>query len=245
MTTFTRVTSDGDNQRPEWSPDGKRIVFISDRGLRPAIWWQVADASSPAELLFTPPEGDPYEAMLSPDGKWLAYRTGPVGRPPRSILAVPLDGGERKPIMLATGNFYTQMPRISPDGHWLTYQSSESGAYEVYVRPFPGAGGRKQVSAGGGTEPLWAKSGNALFYRSPHGVMSVPVTTGATFGITGPRSIRLTGDFMSNPSHPNYDVSPDGSEVLLIRRAGEEVQTIVVENWGRELRERMANRAPR
>jgi serine/threonine-protein kinase len=247
LTTFTKVTSDGVNQRPEWSPDGKRVVFVSDRGPKPAIWWQLADASAPAELLFTPPEGDPYEAMLSPDGKWLIYRTGPAGKPARSILAVPLEGSDRKPIVLVTGHFRAVMPRISPDGRWMAYQTDESSTttYEVYVRPFPGDGSRQQVSAGGGIEPLWSKAGNALFYRTPQGVMSVSVTTGAAFAVTGPRTLRVSGDFLTNPSHQNYDVSPDGSEFLLIRRAGEDVQTIVVENWGRELRERMANRSPR
>jgi serine/threonine-protein kinase len=233
-TTLTRVTSEGTNQRPEWTPDGKRVVFVSDRGGRSAYWWQPADGGGPAELLYNPPQGDPFEGVLSPDGRWLVYRTGPAGKPPRSIFAVPLDARDRKSIPIVTGKSYIQMPRLSPDGRWLAYQSNESNTFEIYVRPFPGPGGRVQVSAGGGSEPLWARSGRVLYYRRGQELVRVSVTTGATFGI-GDRKTVLTGDYLTNPSHPNYDVLPDGSDFLMIRRAGDEVQTIVVQNFGREV----------
>jgi serine/threonine-protein kinase len=231
--TLTRLTAEGSNQRPEWTADGKRILFISDRGGQPAFWWQPADGSGPAELLYKPEQADPFEGQLSPDGKWLIYRTGPGGKPPRSVFAVRLDG-KSSPVPLVTGASYIQMPRLSPDGHWLAYQSNETGVFEVYVRPFPGAGGRVQVSTGGGSEPLWARSGRALYYRSGPDVVEVSVTTGTTFGV-GQRRVAITGDYRINPSHQNYDVMPDGSGFLMIRRAGEEAQTILVHNWVREL----------
>ena len=126
------------------------------------------------------------------------------------------------------------MPRLSPDGHWLAYQSNESGTFEIYVRPFPGPGGKVQVSSGIGVEPLWGASGRMLYYRTGRDVIGVPVTTGASLTL-GERKVVLTGDFLQNPSHPNYDVSPDGSEFLMMRRAGEDVLTIVVHNWAREV----------
>src|ERR1019366_3025209 len=145
-TTLTKVTSEGNNQRPEWSPDGKRLVFVSDRAGQAAFWWQPADGSGPAELLYKPAEGDPFEGLMSPDGRWLGYRTGPAGKPQRPIFAVPLDG-DRKTIELVASKYFNQMPRLSPEGHWLAYQSNETGSYEIYVRPFPGAGGKVQVSS--------------------------------------------------------------------------------------------------
>jgi serine/threonine-protein kinase len=241
--TLTKVTSDGNNQRPEWTPDGKKIVFVSDRGGAPAIWWQVADGSAQAELLYRPAESDVFEAFLATDGKWLVYRTGPGGKPSRSIFAVPLDG-DRKPIMLVSTNLSSMMPRLSPDGHWLAYQSNESNAFEIYVRPFPGAGGRVQVSAGGGTEPLWAHSGRMLYYRRGQDIVGAAVTTGASFGI-GERKVVVNGEYQTNVSHPNWDISPDGSEFLMIRRAGEEVHTIVVQNWGREIAAKTGGRGTR
>jgi serine/threonine-protein kinase len=125
-------------------------------------------------------------------------------------------------------------PRLSPDGHWLAYASNISGRYEVYVRPFPDSGGRVQVSVEGGNEPLWSRSGQTLFYRSPQGIVAVKVFPGASFGL-GDRKLVLTGDFLTSGSHPNYDVAPDDSAFLMLRRAGDEVQTVVVHNWVREL----------
>jgi serine/threonine-protein kinase len=236
--TLTKITSEGNSQRPEWTPDGKRLLFVSDRAGGAAFYTQPADGSSAsAELLYKPVEGDPFEALLSPDGHWLVYRTGPAASLPRSILAVELGAGvDRKsiPIVTGTSTTYAQMPRLSPDGHWLAYQSNETGPTEIYVRPFPGAGARTQVSSGGGTEPLWSHSGRELYYRKGGDVIGVSVTPGASFAIGLPKTI-VKGDFLGNPSHPNYDVSPDGSGFLMLRRAGDEVQTVVVYNWLREV----------
>ena len=85
---------------------------------------------------------------------------------------------------------------------------------------------------------MWARSGHALYYRSAQGVVAVAVTTGPTFTV-GERRVVLSGDYLLNASHANYDVSPNGAELLMIRRAGLEPQTVVVHNWVRELRDRV------
>ena len=234
--TKTRITTDGTNDRPEWSPDGKRLLFTSTRGDKHGYWLQPTDGSGPAELLYSPEQGDPFEAVMSKDGKWLVYRTGPAASTPRSIFAVPLTGAKKViPMVLGnTAGTFIQMPRLSPDDHWLAYQSNESGRFEVYVRPFPDAGGRVTISAGGGTEPLWSRDGHTLYYRVGNDVVAVKVATGATLSV-GERNVVATGNYSTNPSHPNWDVSPDGSEFLMLRHAGEEVQVILVQNWGREV----------
>ena len=235
--TFEKFTTAGSDMRPEWSHDGKRIVFLSGRGGKIGIWWQPVDGSGPAELLYQP-DVEPYEAIISPDGKWLIYRTGPGSTNSRDILAVSLDG-DRKPVPIVTGPNAEAMPRLSPDGKWLAYQSNESGPYEVYVRPFPGTGGRVQISNDNGTEPLWAKSGRTLYYRrGKGGLAAVAVTTGAAFSI-GERRVALESDYVQDASHPNYDVAPDG-RFLVLKRAGADAQTVIVHNWGRELREKTA-----
>jgi hypothetical protein len=244
--TLTKITSEGRSQRPEWTPDGKRLLFVSERNGHSAFYTQPADGSGPAELLYRPVEDDPFEGLLSPDGHWLVYRTGPAANPPRSILAVELRAGaDRKsiPIVTGTATNFAQMPRLSPDGHWLAYQSNQTGSMEIYVRPFPGAGARTQVSSGGGnTEPLWSHSGRELYYRKGGEVVGVSVTPGASFTIGLPKTI-VKGEFLGNPSHPNYDVSPDGSGFLMLRRAGDEVQNVVVYNWLREVMAKTAGQS--
>lgn len=237
--TFTRLTTEGANVRPEWTADGRRVVFVSTRTGRSSIWSQPADGSGAAEELYRP-EAEPYEALVSPDMKWLIFRTAPGVRFPRDILAVPM-GADRTVVPIVTGPYTDMMPRLSPDGRWLAYQTNETGRFEIYVRPFPASGARVQVSDKGGSEPMWGRSGRSLYFRGPVGeVVEVSVTTGDEFSI-GPSSVVLTGDYLTDASHPNYDVSPDG-RLLMLKRAGAESQTIIVHNWRAELRRKTAAR---
>ena len=238
--TFTRLTTEGVNIRPEWTADGRYVIFVSTRDAKTGIWRQPADGSGPAELFYQP-EYEPFEAIMSPDMKWLLFRTAPGVKHSRDILAVPLEGSDRTVVPIVTGPETESMPRLSPDGKWLVYHSNETGRFEVYVRPFPASGARIQVSDNGGSEPLWGRSGRTLFYRGPLGeVTEVSVTTGSDFSI-GTKKIVLSGDYLTDSSHPNYDIAPDG-RFLMLKRAGAESQTIVVHNWGRELREKTAPR---
>ena len=235
--TLTRLTTVGTNMRPEWTPDGKRVVFRSERQRGPGIWWQPADGSGPAELLYQP-TADPFEAIVSPDGKYLIYRTSPGAKFSRDIFYVTING-DTTPKPLVVGPYAEIMPRISPDGRWMAYMSDETGQYEVYVRPFPTAGGRIQVSTDGGQDALWSRDGRTLFYRTGQRIMAASVSTSPSFTIKG-RSVAAEGDFVPNASHPNYDVAPDGKHFLVMKRAGGEAQTIVVHNWLPEVRARIA-----
>jgi serine/threonine protein kinase len=237
--TFTRITTEGINIRPEWTPDGKGVVFISNRAGTSGIWQQPADGSGAASLLYQP-DVEPFEAIVSPDSKWLLFRTAPGAKQSRDILAVPMTG-ERKVTPVVVGPETESQPRFSPDGKWLAYQSNESGRFEIYVRPFPENGARIQVSDNGGTEAVWGRSGKSLYYRGLLGeVMEVNVTTGAGFSI-GARKVVLNGDYLTDSSHPNWDISPTG-RFLMLKRAGAESQTIVVHNWGAELRAKTATK---
>ncbi len=133
------------------------------------------------------------------------------------------------------------MQRISPDGRWIAFTTDESGQPEVVVQPFPGPGGRVQVSNGGGSEPVWSRDGRRLFYRGDEKFMSATISSGPTFAIAA-RDTLFADEYMyaTNP-HANYDVMPDGSFIFL--KAASEGNMVVVTNWKSVLRSRMSGAA--
>ena len=233
--TFTRATNKGYNDRPEWSRDGKRVIFLSDQAQGGyGIWWQPVDGSAPAEKVFSGPNTI-REVIATPDGKSLVFREDHPDRR-RDLYLLPLDG-KRTPLPLVVTDADELMPRISPDGRWLAYQSDESGQAEVYVRPFTGTGGRVQVSANGGREPLWSRDGTRVLYRQGRQVIGavLDTTSGSTPSITK-RSVVAEGDFLSHPFHQNYDVAPDGRSLLMLAPVADDSRFMVVLNWDREVR---------
>ena len=85
--------------------------------------------------------------------------------------------------------FNEAAPRFSPDGRWLAYISDESGRYEIYVQPYPGPGGKWQISTEGGTEPVWNPNGRELFYRNGDKMMAVDIATQPGFSAGKPRML--------------------------------------------------------
>jgi serine/threonine-protein kinase len=105
-------------------------------------------------------------------------------------------------------------PMFSPDGRWIAYISNETGRNEIYVRPFPGPGGKWQVSTGTADDPTWSPDGRALFFASAteQRVMVAPFTVnGDSFRADRPR-FWSTGQFVARPRPPSRDwaMHPDG-----------------------------------
>jgi hypothetical protein len=102
--------------------------------------------------------------------------------------------------------FNETAPQFSPDGRWLAYISDESGRDEIYVQPYPGPGGKWEISTEGGTEPVWNPNGQELFYRSGDKMMAVDVTTQLGFAAGKPRML-FEGPYMpSEVTFPNMVV---------------------------------------
>ena len=119
----------------------------------------------------------------------------------------------RKFVRVATEANYQGDSRFSPDGRWLAYDSDESGRFEVYVRPFPGPGGRWQVSMAGGSQPHWRRDGKELtFLTSDNKLMAVPVGTIPAFQ-AGPPALL----FAIHPSLNGaaYDATGDHQRFLV------------------------------
>ena len=228
-TTLTRLTSEpGLDQNPVWTPDGRRIIFTSDRaGGARNLWWQAADGAGSAERLATSsnlqvPTG------IARDGTSVVFHetVRPLGRDQaHDLLQLALDGSHRVTPLLQT-KFDELNGIVSPDGHWLAYESDSSGRLEIYVRPFPNAGsGQWQVSTGGGVAPVWAPNDKELFYLGPDGTLwRAPVETNGAAWNAGTPTKLFDGRGYYTPRGANvgrtYDVSTDGQRFLMINAPG-------------------------
>jgi dipeptidyl aminopeptidase/acylaminoacyl peptidase len=236
--TFTRLTSSGNSERPEWMFGGKRVVYPSDRDSAGfySIWWTPSDGSGQPEKVFSS-RFSIREVIASPDNRYLIYREDHSTNR-RDIHLLPLDGPRTSRPLLTTG-FDELMPRISPDGKRLAYMSDETGQYEVYIRALPGLGGRVQVSTNGGTEPLWSRDGR-LFYRQGTQLIAASIITAPSLLVS--REVVFDGPYETHPFHPNYDAAPDGKSFLMLKTADDDTQVIAVVNWLDELRQRIAQK---
>ncbi|MEE9156058.1 MAG: protein kinase [Gemmatimonadota bacterium] len=229
--TFTRLTFESDNFYPEWTPNGRRIGFVSERNGGPDLFWRLADGSGSVEPLLTA-DLSQWEIAWAPDGKSFVYRqnhpeTG------RDLWVYRLDGQEQ-PRPLVKSYDQERAARVSPDGRYVAYVSDESEFAEVYVRTLAESGGKWQISTDGGTEPLWSRDGKELFYRHGDELIAVAVETEPVFTL-GTSKVLFEGPYVPNPHHTNYDIHPDGDRFVMVKSAEGERQVVVVLNWVAEL----------
>ena len=236
--TPTRITSTGNyNDRPEWSADGRFVLFRSDREARTAIWTQPVDLSEPAVKIQSSTQHDFYEGVPSPDGRYLLYQIDDAGEHQADVMYRALSGDTAsRPVAVTTA--VEAQPRVSPDGRWVAYVSDASGVAQVVVRPFPGPGGQVQVSVAGGSEPVWARNGRQLFYRDGRHMVAATIKTTPTFAVTGRTDLFPDEYVFAQAPHANFDVTPDGSRFLMIRSA-EGVKLSVVYGFQHELHARL------
>ncbi len=206
--TQTALTSPraGSSQAAIWTTDGTRIVYRGTRAGFRNLFWKAMDGSGDEERLTTS-EYLQTPTSAAPDGN-IAFYEGA-----RDIWVLPLDTREPLPF-LRTPAFETS-PRFSPDGRWLAYVSLDSGVAEVYVRPFPGPGGRLQISNGGGSEPVWSRSGGELFYRDGNRMMSTVLRMVPTLSAERPRLLFEGSYLRSDTGGSGYDVAGDGRFLMI------------------------------
>jgi Tol biopolymer transport system component len=237
---LTRITFGGSvNQDSIWTPDGKRIAVQSNREGTLNLFWQLADGSGGVEHLVSS-EYDNFPISWSPDGQLLAFaEVNPTTG--YDIWVLRLSDRKAQPFLRTT--FNESAAHFSPDGRWLAYISDESGRFEIYVQPYPGPGGKWQISTEGGMDPVWNPNGRELFYRSGDKMMAVDITTQPGFAAGKPRLL-FEGRYEPAPVPiANYDVSPDGQRFLMVKPTEQEqaapTQINVVLNWFEELKRRV------
>ena len=235
--TGRRLTEEGgQSDRPDWSPDGHRLLFRGTRGGPTAIWAQAADGTGRAETLVSPGMATA-EAVFSADGHAVFFRAA-HRETGMDILMKRLDGDTTiTPIAATPSNEY--MPSVSADGQWIAYVSNAAGPLDVYVRRLNSAAAPLAISTGGGSEPRWARDGRHIYYRANHRMIAAAVTTAPGFTVTS-RDTLFDDVFANDPFHAGFDVSPDGKHFLMLAPVDNSQQTVVVLNWKRSVKARMA-----
>lgn len=240
--TFERFTFEARNITPLWTPDGRRLIFSTTRNFGvPQLVFRRTDGIGEVEQLVST-RFPSFVGSWTPDGQSLAFTRH--GNRDKDIMLKSFED-ESPPVALLDSRFDETGAAFSPDGRSLAYVSDESGRGEVYVRAFPGPGTRVQLSTDGGDEPVWAKSGHELFYRSDSGMMGVAVDATDGGGELRIGESRLLFDdrfeMSSIAGLANYDVSSDG-RFLMVEPYEENkgpTQLYVVLNWFEELERRV------
>jgi Tol biopolymer transport system component len=242
-----RLTFDLTATGPVWTPDGRRIAFASARADKstPNLYWQMANGTGEAQRL-TESQNNQYPMSWHPSGKLLAYEEDSA-KTQRDIMILPLDGDESsgwkpgKPTVFLGTPSVERQAAFSPDGRWLAYVSLESGQPEVYVRPFPGPGGKWQISSGIGAQPVWSENGKELFYRGNLALMVVPYAAeDGSFRAEKPRPWSPGRIQPREPDSRQVDLHPDGQRFVILKAPDEAVakqnHVVLILNFADELR---------
>ena len=241
-----RLTSEAAVRTVIWTPDGGRIIFSWNKEPPTALFWIPADGSGEAERLTTPDVGTAdFPTSVSPDGQVVLFthflETRILVTGDRELWQVPLDG-ERTPQPVVQGEFSRGNAALSPNGQWLAYRSNQSGAFEVYLQPYPGPGATTSVSIGGGDSPVWSRDGRELFYRIGNRMMVVEVEPEPTLRVSPP-AVLWEEPYYDQPvgtGTRQYHVAPDGLFLMIRQGAATDnssapPEIILVQNWLDEL----------
>jgi Tol biopolymer transport system component len=238
--TATQLTFDpAQDAGPHWSPDGRRLLFTSDRAKTGIgnLYWMNADGTGNATRL-TESSQSQVASSWHPSGKFVAYMEQGASPTQLDLMTLPLEDDAVRGWVPGTPKVFVSnpatkvLPAFSPDGRWIAYVSNEGGGdlLDVYVRPFPGPGGMWRVSYGGGGFPHWSRVGRELlFFKSPNVMVAPYEVAGDSFSVVKPRpwtetSIRGVG--LPSP----YDIHPDGKRLAVVgsRDEGTAVRDTVV-----------------
>ena len=230
----TRFTSDRESYSGAvWSPDGNSLFYCATHLGSPALFRKSSGGTATEELLVN----DAVEpTSISPDGRrLLCTRSGGKTGDDLWIVPLPPEAGDKPAPKVFLETPYEEMQgQFSPDGRWIAYASNESGQLEIYAVPFPGPGGKRRISSGGGILPLWRGDGRELFYVTNEGrLMAVEVIARNGTLETGHVQNLFSGLITNLDRNMTYGISADGQKVLVVVDEGarSSFPLTLLENW--------------
>ena len=203
----TRLTDGGNEEFPIWARDGKTITYVSTDGRTSTVYRIPADGSGPPQVLLKGNKMAPND--WSPDGH-LVLMNFERGRPYLAVhsAADQRAGLERLPMQFANG----AEAQFSPDGKWVAYVGAggTSAAGVILVQPFPGPGGRIQVSKYPGSQPRWSRDGRTLFYMQYDKKLMAAGLDPQKASASAPQMVFQTRIVASRYAFFQYAVAADG-----------------------------------
>ena len=218
-----------EDRDPIWSPDGRYILFRSNRNDSDGLYRKLLAREEEPELLLKS-EGRAVPEDWSDDGRFIMY--GDIG----SIYVLPLDDDQnpQDPIEVVPGlesTIYDE-PKFSPDAEWIAYVSDESEQYDVYIKRWKVKSENQRISTQGGSQPQWREDGKGLFYLALDGNMMAVELRGETLDPDIPIRLFQTGLSVSTATD-QYAVTRDGQKFLINNslKTRDSSSIVIVTNW--------------
>ena len=235
-----KLTFEGNDFSPLWTPDGQQLVFESERTEQGSGMYVTPIDGSMADTQRLPVEGHSHPFAFTPDGRELLFVTFNDQRAGSDIWALSMNGNpESRPVVQTEHREGADGASVSSDGRWLAYVSRVTGRSEVWVRPYLEPGAPVRISPDGGIEPIWGRDDREIVYVENLGgpkMMAVAVETEPEFRFEPPARLF---EWAAPPEvqPPSYDVGPDGNFLMIRREQDATVlnRIIVVQNWFDEL----------
>ena len=229
-----RVTSEGENMRPTWTPDGARITYVSDaEGGQHAFHTRSGDGSgSPERLIPLGQDLDFFAPDWSPDGASLVYTASSEATGWDLWVASPGRGADPRPLLQTDAA--EKWARFSPDGRFIVFESAPPGTEPgIVIRPYPEVDtGQWRVAAG--RRPVWSRDGGEILFVTDDGIARVTVETDAEAAAL---SLGPPSPFLEMPGISSFDLSPDGRRLVIHRLPAETAtrEIRIIQNWFTEL----------
>jgi len=206
-----RLTNDGINFFPIWSPDGQSIFFQYKKAGRTALVRKNINNLSDPDTLSTK---NMTPTFITGDGRYLGVLM--EGSQSVDLYYLALDSPTELHSIASNPDATEVLAEISHDNKLVAYTSSQTGNYEVYVQSFPPDGNVYSVSVGGGEEPVWSVNDDFIYYRNGDHLYKVSVSPGQERVTFGDPELVYAGAF-ENVSGYSIDVSPTTGRVLMLK----------------------------